>query len=145
MTHCRKSKWRLYADNNVEKEIVDRLRASGMDVLWVGEEPELERQRDDRFHYEGAGRRGRWLLTRDQGFWDDRRFPLGKSPGVLIIACNNLDLAGDLVKVLQKRFEDAAGEPVRPGRAKVKLTSEGFVIKDVNQPEGETFQWKDFF
>jgi hypothetical protein len=47
-------KWRLYADNNIEREIVDHLRESKMDVLWVVEEAQLQREKDDTFHYRKA-------------------------------------------------------------------------------------------
>ena len=36
-----KYKWRIYADNNISREIVDHLRQSDMDVLWIAEEPDL--------------------------------------------------------------------------------------------------------
>ena len=58
-----KYKWRLYADNNIEREIVEHLRYSDMDVLWIAEVPDLRKQQDDTFHYQKARELGRYLLT----------------------------------------------------------------------------------
>ena len=68
-------KWRLYADNNIEREIIQYLMGeAAFDVLAVGEDPTL-RHRDDEFHYQKARQLGRYLLTHDDDFWNDRRFP----------------------------------------------------------------------
>jgi len=61
MTKRTKYKWRLYADNNIEKEIIEFLRGSNMDILWVAEEDDLHKQQDDRFHYQKARNLCRYL------------------------------------------------------------------------------------
>ena len=82
-----RKRWRLYADNNIEKEIVDHLREEAFDVLAVAEDPQL-RHRDDEFHYQRARQLDRYLLTHDEDFWDDRTYPLRQSPGVIILPKN---------------------------------------------------------
>ena len=78
-------RWRLYADSNVEQEIIRYLiEEARFDVLAVGGDQNL-RRREDEFHYQKARQLGRYLLTHDDDFWDDRRFPLRESPGVIII------------------------------------------------------------
>ncbi len=64
-------KWRLYADENIEKDVVDALRRAGFDVLWVAEQPDLRRHKDDRVHFDKARELGRYLLSSDTDFWPD--------------------------------------------------------------------------
>lgn len=144
-----KYKWRLYVDNDVEQEIVDHLRRSRMDVLWISEHLQLRRQQDDSFHYQKAKQLGRYLLTRDQDFWDDRKHPLAASPGVLIISSNELDVAKFLPVVLQKVIDasNPLSKPITLDGTKVRMGSEGFTIKgidqDTQQAFTEIFKWKD--
>jgi hypothetical protein len=53
-----RKKWRLYADNNIEKAIVEYLRQDEFDVLAVGENLRL-RHHEDEFHYQKARQLGR--------------------------------------------------------------------------------------
>jgi predicted nuclease of predicted toxin-antitoxin system len=151
VARLRKYKWRLYADNDVEREIVDHLRASGMDVLWISEDPRLRRQTDDEFHYEKARQLRRYLLTRDQDFWDDHKHPLAASPGVLILAATALDVAKYLPILIQKLMDanNPLSEPIRLDGMKVRMASEGFAIKgidhDTQQVSVDSFLWKELF
>ncbi len=144
-----KYKWRIYADNDIEREIVDHLRGSNMDVLWISEDPKLRRQEEDRFHYQKARQLGRYLLTRDQGFWDDRKHPLAVSPGVLIISSAEMGVAKFLPVVLQKLMDanNPLGEPVTLEGIKVRMGSESFSIKYIDQETQrvttDTFKWED--
>src|SRR5512142_276606 len=95
-------KWRLYADNNTEKEIVDQLRNSDMDVLWVAEQPELHRQTDDTLHYQKARELNRYLITHDEDFWNDRNFPLKTCPGLILLTTTDTDIGKYLVVLLRK-------------------------------------------
>ena len=54
MAKFTKYKWRFYADNNIEQSIVEFLRKSNFDVLWVAEVPNLRKQQEDIFHYSKA-------------------------------------------------------------------------------------------
>jgi len=144
-----KYKWRIYADNDIEREIVDHLRGSNMDVLWISEDPRLRRQQDDRFHYQKARQLRRYLLTRDQGFWDDRKHPLAASPGVLIISSAEIDVAKFLPVVLQKLMDanNPLGEPITLASLKVRMGSESFSIKGIDQETQtattDTYNWDD--
>jgi predicted nuclease of predicted toxin-antitoxin system len=53
-------------------------------VLAVGEEAEL-RNREDDFHYQKARQFDRYILTHDDDFWDDRRFPLRQSLAPMLV------------------------------------------------------------
>jgi hypothetical protein len=144
-----KYKWRLYADNDIEREIVDHLRRWKMDVLWVAEDPELRRQQDDRFHYQKARQLGRYLLTRDQDFWDDVRHPLARSPGLLIVSSREMDVAKFLPVVLQKVVDsiNPLGEAFTLQGIKVRMGSDSFAIKgldhDTQKVVTDTFKWED--
>lgn len=138
-------KWRLYADHNIEREIVQYLREDArMDVLWVQEEPKLRQQQDDIFHYHEARRLRRYLLTYDQDFWDDARFPLNQSPGVIIL------VRGSEAKYLVHVFEKLLtgfGEVIYLDAMKIRLTAEGFTIKFVDRETQKkhtsSWQWRD--
>lgn len=72
---------RFLADANIPTELVQELRAGGIDVRQdtatsgLGD-PEVLNM---------ARREKRVLLTFDQGFWDERRYPTHSTPGVLIV------------------------------------------------------------
>jgi predicted nuclease of predicted toxin-antitoxin system len=146
-----KYKWRLYADNDIEREIIDQLRRSGMDVLWISEDPQLRRQQDDRFHYQKAKQLKRYLLTRDNDFWDDRKHSLVASPGVLIVPATETDVAKLLHIVFRKLIDDAnpLGEALILDGIKVRMGSKGFVIKgvdhDTQRVTVDTLPWKELF
>ena len=144
-------KWRLYADNNIEKEIVDHLRESEMDVLWVAKDSKLKSQGDDLFHYRKARELGRYLLTHDEDFWHDIRFPLQRCPGVIILPTGDVELAKYLPQLLRKLLRDynPLSEPLYLDGVKVKLTDEGVTIKMVNRDTqkktAETWLWSELF
>jgi hypothetical protein len=89
---------RVYADANLPSGVVAAMRHElGWDVLFVLEEPEWRRA-SDREHYDRALELGRTLITLDRDFFDDRRFPMDSSPGVLI--CSAPDESG-LLRILR--------------------------------------------
>jgi predicted nuclease of predicted toxin-antitoxin system len=144
-----KYKWRLYADKQIEREIVEHLRASDIDVLWIAEHPELERQQDDEFHYRKARELGRYLLTKDMDFWDDRKHPLKGSPGTVIIATGDASVAKHLPVLLRELMHayNPLSEPVYLDGMKIKLSSEGITLRFVD-PETqmvitENWTWAD--
>jgi len=65
MVKFTKYKWHFYADNNIEQSIVEFLRKSNFDVLWIAEIPNLRKQQEDIFHYLKARKLRRYLLTRE--------------------------------------------------------------------------------
>ncbi len=82
-----RKKWRLYADNNIEKEIIAYLREERFDVVAVGEDAQLRHQEDE-FHYQKTRQLDRYLLKHGDDFWDDRLFLLRQSPGVILLPKN---------------------------------------------------------
>lgn len=127
-------KWRLYADEDVEKEIVDNLKSGGCDVLWVKEDSNL-RNRDDIFHYKKAKNLQRYLITKDSGFWSDRKYTLHHSPGVIIIATQGIDIGSLLVWLVKSLIQDVESndDPIYLDGVKVKVSKEGITLKYIDR------------
>jgi hypothetical protein len=90
---------RVYADANVPAGVIAFLRSRlRWDVLFVVEHDDLRRLPDEA-HFRLAGQLRRTLLTLDRDYLDDRRFPLDRCVGVLVIAAP--DERG-LVKLLSR-------------------------------------------
>ncbi len=114
---------RVYADANLPAGVVSAMRHElGWDVLFVLEEPDWRRA-SDRDHYGRALELGRTLITLDQDFFNDRRFPPDSSPGVLV--CSAPDEVG-LLRILRhvdRAIFRPAGHAVLPLRGrKMQLT-----------------------
>jgi hypothetical protein len=67
-------KVRLYADEDVEAEVVAMIRDRGVNIASVHERN--EQGKSDETHLATAKREHRFLLTKDKDFLDDARFPL---------------------------------------------------------------------
>ena len=109
---------RIYADANLPSGIVTAMRHElGWDVLFVLEEPDWRRA-SDRQHYGRALELGRTLITLDQDFFDDRRFPPDASPGVLI--CSAPDESGllRLLRHIDRAIFRPAGSALLPLRGR---------------------------
>lgn len=149
MAKFTKYKWRFYADNNVAREIVEHLRNSDMDVLWVAEVPQLRKQKDDNFHYQKAAQLGRYLLTGDLDFWNDQKFPLKDSPGLVLLTANDISLAKYLPVLLRKLIRDynPLPEPLYLDGVKIRVGGEGIVIKmvdrDTQKVTVESWAWRE--
>lgn len=77
---------RVYADANVPAGIVAFLRQQlRWDVFFVMEQPDLRRAPDEE-HYRLAREMHRTLVTLDRDYFDDRRFPPGRSGGVIVVS-----------------------------------------------------------
>jgi hypothetical protein len=77
---------RVYVDANVPAGVVGFMRDTlGWDALFVIEQPDLRRARDDE-HYRLARQLRRTLVTLDRDYLDDKRFPPTLSAGVIVIA-----------------------------------------------------------
>jgi hypothetical protein len=76
---------RVYADANVPAGVIAFLRTRlHWDVLAVVEHDDLRRL-PDLGHFRLAGQLRRTLLSLDRDYLDDRRFPPGGSPGILVV------------------------------------------------------------
>ena len=102
---------RVYADANLPAGLVrfmrERLR---WDVLFVIEEASLRRGRDTE-HFRLAAQLRRTLVTLDQDFLDDARFPLSECSGVLVLSAPRED---QLERLLTRA--DRALFPASPDR-----------------------------
>jgi predicted nuclease of predicted toxin-antitoxin system len=115
---------RVYVDANVPSGLVTVMRRElQWDVLFVLEHDDLRRA-TDRAHYQRAREFGRTLITLDRDFTDDDKFPLDRSPGVIVlIAPDERGLRRLLVDADRDifRIADATARPLE-GR-KLTLTS----------------------
>ncbi len=105
---------RIYADANVPSGIVAHMRTQlRWDVLFVLEEHDLRRAPDLK-HYQLAQQLRRTLITLDRDYLDDRRFPLDRCGGVLVIhAPDERELSSLLDRVDRMLFHaDDSDEPV---------------------------------
>ena len=76
----------MYADANLPAGLVRFMRERlGWDVLFVIEEASLRRARDIE-HFRLAAQMRRTLVTLDQDFLDDKRFPPAECGGVLVLS-----------------------------------------------------------
>lgn len=76
---------RVYADANVPAGIVSFMRDKlKWDVLFVMEQPDLRRARDQE-HFRLARQLRRTLVTLDRDYLDDKGFPPQQGSGVLVI------------------------------------------------------------
>ena len=114
---------RVYADANLPAGVISFMRQElGWDVLFVLEDDRLRRAPDEE-HFRLALEFGRTLITLDYDFWDEKRFPMASSPGVIV--CSAPDESG-LRRLLRHadrsllRPSASAGLPLR-GR-KIELT-----------------------
>jgi len=125
-------KWRIYADNNIESEIVAFLRQSKMDVVYVAEDPKLKKEKDDRFHFNRARKLKCILLTHDEDFWNDKKYPLHLSPGLILLASKGLEVNKYLPILFRKLFQETINDvrdPLFLEKIKTKLSDDGIVIK----------------
>jgi predicted nuclease of predicted toxin-antitoxin system len=77
---------RIYADANIPSGVVTHMRERlSWDVFFVLEHDQLRRARDIE-HYHLARQLARTLVTLDRDYEDDRRFPPGEGPGVIVFA-----------------------------------------------------------
>jgi hypothetical protein len=77
---------RIYADANLPAGLVAAMRHElHWDVLFVLEDDDLRRA-SDREHYRRARELGRTLITIDRDFFDEKRFPIVDSPGVVVLS-----------------------------------------------------------
>lgn len=122
---------RLYLDNNVPGSFVKPLARQGIDAVhadsegWSGH--------DDSFHWQKARELSRTLVTCDLHFWDDQKFPLHDSAGVVILATGARQEWTNALGLLQ-RFVDSLKTFVRgPGggriltRSKIRLSTDRVV------------------
>lgn len=93
---------RIYADANIPAGLVSFMRTRlRWDVLFVVEHDDLRRS-SDLEHFRLARQLRRTLITLDRDYLDDRQFPPGESPGVLVIAGPDERMLSRLLSRLDK-------------------------------------------
>jgi hypothetical protein len=103
---------RVYADANVPAGLVAFMRGTlGWDVLYVIEEADLRRSKDDE-HYRLARQLRRTLVTFDRDYLDDERFPPARGAGVLVIAAPDPRALEALLSRLDAGLFRAASSPL---------------------------------
>ena len=140
-----KRKIPVYIDRDIPGEIVRLVRETESDAVRIAgiAAPNME----DQAVWDAAIRHGAMLTTHDDGFWNDQRYPLRVSPGLLLIK------GGTTAEILQamERFTGATAfvktERESPGffrGTKVRATRRGFTIKfltDDSQVVTETYSY----
>ena len=121
-------KLKLLADACIPKPFTDELRANGLFVRHLNES-RFARHSDEVIIQE-AKRRGYVLLTMDRDFWDDRKHPLKKCPGVIFVNVDpsKIDDALEAMALFYVLFARAYPLDWWP-ETKAKLKRNSFVIK----------------
>lgn len=122
-------KLRVYGDADLEAELEDYLR----NHKWINYEGARElgfSGRDDEHHYREASKRERVLVTHDEDFLNNAKFPLQETDGVIVIKRGG-GLAAQLIAL--ERFLSEVWPDFRDERGwralgffKARLTAQGF-------------------
>ena len=123
----RLKKIKLYADENIPLGTTRFLKKkfntkhAVIDYSFSG--------RPDSFHYQESFSQNRILLTADQDFLDNRKFPLRKTKGVIILVVPAPITHRKLNDLLKKLFPYIRLMPAETFQAtKLKATPDGFAI-----------------
>jgi hypothetical protein len=118
---------RVYADANIPAGIVGFMRDRlGWDVFFVMEHDDLRRAADSE-HFRRAAEMRRTLLSLDRDYLDNRRFPPGRTAGVLILSApDERQLARLLGRVDRRLFRTPGeGAPADEASGRCLLPLEG--------------------
>ena len=102
-------------------EFFERHRLNAVDVWQVG-----LNGRDDHAVLAFAWRHRRILLTHDEDFWDDRRFPEHRNPGLVILPGANGDQT-DMISGLWWMMLLMSRNPEQWRKQKIRITRDGEV------------------
>ncbi len=127
-----KRKVRVFLDRNLPQEL--RIALANYRKFRAFEEVSRS-SRPDEDIYGACCQENYLLMTLDNGFWNDRRFPLARSPGIILFASHAKSTANEYLEALDlflgecdliggiKRFPDYAKG------MKFKISLRGFVLK----------------
>ncbi len=121
-------KVKLCADASVPQEFVDEVREAGIPVRTAFEE-RLNKRSDEEI-LAWTKREGRVLVTLDRDFWDDRKFPLRKSPGIIFVDVSS-EKVGDALSAFGLVYGTFAASYSLDwwGEIKVRAAKEGYVLR----------------
>lgn len=122
-----KRKLGIYGDADLDPEIESYLKQHKW-LSYVGARERQVAGRDDSHHYSEAFKLGRVLVTHDDGYINNRKYPIQETHGVIILRQRSLDY----VAVSMERFLRWYWEPMYRhqrgvlGFMKVDLSADGF-------------------
>lgn len=93
-----KKKAKFYLDENIEEEIAEFLFCLGWNIKTFKDFSLAGRPNEK--HFIKAGKLNRILITQDNDFWDNERFPVDKHPGVIILQYQNHQTAGQAIRFI---------------------------------------------
>ncbi len=93
-----KKKARFYIDENIEEEIVEFLFCLDWNIKTF-KDFSLTGRSNER-HFAKAGKLNRILITQDNDFWDNEKFPVDKHPGVIIMQYQDYHTAGQAIRFI---------------------------------------------
>lgn len=98
-----KQKLFFYFDENFPKETVDILKSdrSFSKKFGIKSAADINRAKDDLFHFQYCKKRGFMLVTLDKDFMNDRKYPFNKIPGIIVLSFSK-DSFGKIKEALDK-------------------------------------------
>jgi hypothetical protein len=95
---------RIYADANLPVGIISYMRQDlGWDVFFVLEHDDLRRA-PDIHHYRLARQLRRTLVSLDRDYFDQKRFPLSESGGVLVVSAPDEERLRTLLTAIDREL-----------------------------------------
>ena len=126
LRHLRKAK--LYADEDIEEQVVAWLRTRHVNIKSARETPRHRGKPDD-FHAAYALRSKRFLLTKNtRDYIDDRKLPWEKTFGVIALS-GDLGNIGDYLKALNQVVDTIVPYGAVFEKTKIQVSAMGFIMK----------------
>lgn len=124
-----KCKIKIFLDKNLPEEIIDVFRElkDTFKIIGIGTDRE-----EDKVIFNKAKKQNALIITRDIGFWDDKKFPLKDSPGILIVrgkTISDIDYAIGLFLAHIDIIEAIRKIPDWAKHMRWKVSSSGYVQK----------------
>lgn len=139
---------RFLVDESLGIGVTMALRREGWNVKDVSEVDLKGHSDEDVFEY--AKRESRILLTHDEGFFDDKRYPLGRNPGVIVLPGaegNELALLRALGLIYPRYpgfYEETKISVSEDGTMIIKrLTESGIITNKFRFPDHGLLMWVD--
>jgi predicted nuclease of predicted toxin-antitoxin system len=133
-----KRKVKLFLDRNIPKELTDAIEASPhFKITGIAREHD-----SDEFIWDTAKRQNAIILSLDKGdFWNDTKFPLRESPGLILLASREqkVDVYIEALNLFLFGIDFVGGIRVYPDlltRSKYRISMTGFVLKFINYAGG---------
>jgi predicted nuclease of predicted toxin-antitoxin system len=93
----------FYADEDVPQALIEEMRQHGLRVRAARELG--AHGKADETHAALCAQKGWVLITRDEGFWDERRFPTTRSsPGIIILGGRSEEEIGEAMALVWVLF-----------------------------------------